>query len=266
LTYFKGKIPIYFRGDSHNLNDNFFLKKIIRTLFLRAVYKFIDFAHYVGSNNYNYFKKNGLKENQLIFVPHAVENNRFSTVYSNNLIHKNENEIVFGFAGKLDSVKNPFLLAKAFMEIKNERIKLIFAGEGKLLFELKEYCKLDTRISFMGFLNQTEMPKFYQAIDVFVLPSISETWGLSVNEAMASSKAIIVSDKVGCAIDLVIDNFNGYIFKSNNISSLKNVIERCLRSDLKQMGLNSFNIIQKWTIEKQAEAIERSIYERSIYK
>ena len=50
------------------------------------------------------------------------------------------------------------------------------------------------------------MPDIYKTADVFVLPSQGETWGLSINEAMASSKAILVSDKCGAAPDLVKDN------------------------------------------------------------
>lgn len=52
--------------------------------------------------------------------------------------------------------------------------------------------------------------------NVFVLPSKGpgETWGLCVNEAMACSKPVIVSDKCGCYIDLIKDDVNGYVFNS----------------------------------------------------
>ena len=57
--------------------------------------------------------------------------------------------------------------------------------------------------SFAGFLNQTEISKAYVAAEVLVLPSdYHETWGLVVNEAMASGLPCIVSDLCGCAEDL----------------------------------------------------------------
>ena len=70
----------------------------------------------------------------------------------------------------------------------------------------------------MDFQNQSEMPKVYHSCDVLVLPSQGpgETWGLAVNEAMASGKAVLVSDKCGCYPDLVQDNINGFVFKSND--------------------------------------------------
>ncbi len=57
--------------------------------------------------------------------------------------------------------------------------------------------------SFAGFLDQSEISKAYVAADVLVLPSdYSETWGLVVNEAMASGLPSVVSDRCGCALDL----------------------------------------------------------------
>ena len=66
------------------------------------------------------------------------------------------------------------------------------------------------------------MPIVYRLGDVFVLPSKGpiETWGLSVNEAMACSRAIIVSDRCGCGVDLVKEGINGYIFKRKSVKDL----------------------------------------------
>ena len=61
------------------------------------------------------------------------------------------------------------------------------------------------RVHFTGFKNQTYMPVLYQSADLFCLPSKSESWGLAVNEAMACGKAILASDKCGCAINLIKD-------------------------------------------------------------
>ena len=106
----------------------------------------------------------------------------------------------------------------------------------------------------MDFQNQTQMPVVYQACDIFCLPSKGpgETWGLAINEAMAAGKAVIVSDKVGCAVDLVKDGENGFIFKSNNIDDLKNKLSLLLTTGakLEQMGNISQSEIKEWTFEK----------------
>ncbi|HXO74089.1 MAG TPA: glycosyltransferase, partial [Puia sp.] len=55
MRYFKGRIPVLFRGDSTLLDDKPGVKKWLRRVFLRWVYRFIDYALYVGINNKNYF-------------------------------------------------------------------------------------------------------------------------------------------------------------------------------------------------------------------
>lgn len=72
----------------------------------------------------------------------------------------------------------------------------------------------------MPFQNQQQMPAVYHMADLVALPSQGpgETWGLVVNEAMACGKAVLVSDKAGCQPDLVINEFNGMAFKSNDLN------------------------------------------------
>ena len=113
---------------------------------------------------------------------------------------------------------------------------------------------------FLDFQNQTTMPVLYQMCDLFVLPSKGpeETWGLAINEAMASRKAILASDKCGGAIDLVMDGVNGYIFESENeqelLIRLKNLTAN--KANLKNMGSKSYEFIQKFSFTKICEGIE----------
>ena len=100
-------------------------------------------------------------------------------------------------------------------------IHLLFVGSGELGEELRANCNVvfdaeapasdlrpltsgtKPRASFAGFLNQTEISKAYVAADCLVLPSdYRETWGLVVNEAMASGLPCVISDQCGCAADL----------------------------------------------------------------
>jgi hypothetical protein len=80
LRYFKGKIEVWFRGDSTLLDEpqGFLFKKITRRIFLTWLYTHLDKVFYVGSNNKAYYKKHGLKESQLIYAAHAIDNQRFS--------------------------------------------------------------------------------------------------------------------------------------------------------------------------------------------
>ena len=80
--------------------------------------------------------------------------------------------------------------------------------------------------SFTGFLNQTEISKAYIAADCLVLPSEStETWGLVVNEAMASNLPCIASDACGCAEDLVAPISPQLRFPLGDISAIAAAIQ-----------------------------------------
>ncbi|MFD0941977.1 glycosyltransferase family 4 protein [Pedobacter boryungensis] len=265
IRFFKNKIPVYFRGDSTLLNQKSDFKNLLRNLFLTWVYKNIDAAFYVGSANKAYFKKYGLKDEQLIFAPHAIDNKRFGEnrqEEASKLRAKfgiKEEEILVLFAGKLESVKNPMLLLSAFQKLNSIDIHLLFVGNGELEKSLKEQTKENGQpenIHFLDFQNQTQMPTIYQACDLFCLPSNSETWGLAINEAMASGKPILVSDKVGCAVDLV-NAKTGSIFKHGDLTDLtqKLIALTQSKSQLKKMGENSLKYINNWSFEEQVNAI-----------
>ena len=136
-------------------------------------------------------------------------------------------------------------------------------GNGELEEKLKSKAAGAPNIHFMDFQNQSVMPVVYQACNLFCLPSKGpgETWGLAVNEAMACGKAVLVSDKVGCAIDLVKNEYNGMIFKNEDLDDLKEKLSRLATSDelLKNYGNNSKKLISNWNFSKIAEEIEKRL-------
>jgi glycosyltransferase involved in cell wall biosynthesis len=76
-------------------------------------------------------------------------------------------------------------------------------------------------VRFAGFLNQTEMARAYAAADLLVLPSEArETWGLVVNEAMASGRAAIVSSAAGCTPDLIVEGVTGHSYAVGDMDRL----------------------------------------------
>jgi len=348
LMFFKGKIPVYFRGDSTLIDQQNKFKNLLRKYFLKWVYSHVDKAFYVGTANKAYFRHFGLKENQLFFAPHSVDNDRFAEDHIPNaeLIRAQfsikSDEILILFAGKLEAKKNPEFLLDAFIDLDLKNTHLLFVGNGMLEGKLRERVsglvgsgeglaekrsfdsvqddklgrKLDdkdkslelgveswegkiderpfdyaqddklegaqddregsselgvgswedlikNRIHFMDFQNQSQMPAVYQACDLFCLPSQGpgETWGLAVNEAMAAGKAVLVSDKVGCAADLVKPGFNGAVFKSGDLADLKQKLKALTENKaiLAQMGLSSQEIISDWTFEKQVTLIVDTI-------
>lgn len=270
IWYFKNKIPVFFRGDSTLLNKKNSLKNSIKNVLLNRVYRHTDHAFYVGKNSKAYFEKFGLKNDQLTFAPHAIDNERFAKNYTTEALALRQKisvkpeKILILFAGKLEPVKNPDLLLNAFEKLNQPSTHLLFVGNGPLEKQLKakkELLKTASQIHFIDFQNQSAMPGIYQSCDLFCLPSKSETWGLAVNEAMACGKAVLVSDQVGCAVDLVFEEKNGAVFQSENELDLVQKLQRLIQHKtlLAQFGASSFNIIQSWNFTVSVEAMQQKI-------
>ncbi len=104
---------------------------------------------------------------------------------------------------------------------------LLVAGAGPLESECRaEAERLGVLTVWAGFLNQSEMSKAFAVADCLVLPSESETWGLAVNEALATGLPCIVSDRVGCAPDLIVPGETGEIFSMGDVAELRVALER----------------------------------------
>lgn len=268
IRFFHNKIPILFRGDSTLMNNNNWLRNLIRTCFLKWVYRNIDFALYVGTKNKEYFKHHGLKEGQLIEGKHAIDNNRFISLEEEFTNKAKEwkktlgikpNEITVLYAGKLEAVKNPFFITELAASEQMAHVKFIIVGNGPLETELKNRALNNKQVIFIDFQNQTQMPVVYRLGDIFILPSVSETWGLSVNEAMACGCAVAVSSKVGCAVDLAKDKKNGIVFGLNDVEKCRDFILELSNNPEKllSMKLTSRKLIKDYNFSNIVLQIEK---------
>ena len=269
-------IKTFIRGDNP-LNQEIkkskykiFIKKIILKNFL---FKIIDGFLYVGKENKDFYKFYGIPEKKLFFVPYAVHNERFIKSYENLIKEKDKikeeigiskDKIVILFVGKLIEKKRPMDLLLAYEKINFKNKALLYVGDGILKKQMEDYVKEKKieNVYFVGFKNQTELPKYYVIADIFVLPSyIGETWGLVVNEAMCFGLPIIVSDMVGCAKDLVKNGENGFIYPALNVEKLSYFLKKLLEDEKlrKKMGKKSFEIIKKWDYKRSIEGILSAI-------
>jgi len=268
MFYFKNKIPVLFRGDSTLLDMQNKIKTLIRQQILSFVYKYIDYALYVGQENKKYFLKHKLNPKQLIFAPHAIDNHRFSI---ENDIRKEKadskrkdlglkkTDIVYLFVGKFQAKKAPLDIIKLAGKIKKPHIKFLFVGNGELEQKMKSIA--GENCFFMDFQNQQDMPIIYRMGDCLILPSHGpgETWGLVVNEAMACGLPAIVSNKVGCANDLIEENKTGFVFQKGKIDILVEIVNHLEKEKLKLLGKNAQKKIENWNYEKVAIEIEQLI-------
>ncbi len=274
LRFFKGRIPVWFRGDSTLLDESTGLKTVLRRVFLTWVYRHIDKALFVGEANKAYLLKHGLKEQQLIHAPHAIDNSRFignetheyrdkAIEWRTELGYTSEDLVVL-FVGKFEPKKQPDFLLDALIlanKLRNHPLKLIFAGNGPMEDALRIKASKLEHVTFLPFQNQSVMPIVYRLGDVFCLPSQGpgETWGLAVNEAMASGKPVIVSDKVGCSYDVVVHKNTGYRFNHNSQEELIAILANLNKAELKDRGESAKVIIKDFNFLKIVKAIETNL-------
>ncbi|MEI8044877.1 MAG: glycosyltransferase family 4 protein, partial [Verrucomicrobiota bacterium] len=270
LRHFAGRLPILFRGDSTLLDERPGLRTLARRLWLRWVYSHVDTALYVGTRNREYYEAHGLKPSQLVFAPHAIENERFMRDTEGqgaraelwrSSVGIGPEQVVFLFAGKLEPKKAPDLLLKAFTQLRSDgpgHAALVFCGSGVLEPALRQSA--GPGVHFLGFRNQTEMPWVYRVGDVLVLPSRGpgETWGLALNEAMACGRAVMASDRVGAAVDLVKPGRTGWMFAAGDASALLAALREVLaqgRAGLRVMGQQALQLVGSWSPARQVEGI-----------
>jgi glycosyltransferase involved in cell wall biosynthesis len=136
--------------------------------------------------------------------------------------------LVVLFVGKLIELKRiGDLVEAAGVLVQSHRaVRVVIVGTGALEAQLRQQAR-DSEVpgTFAGFVNQSRLAQYYVGADLLVLPSESETWGLVVNEAFACGLPAIVSNKVGCAPDMIRENLTGRVVPVGDSWRLAGAIE-----------------------------------------
>ena len=113
-------------------------------------------------------------------------------------------------------------------------------------------------VFFPGFRQIDELPRFYAHAGAFVHASTTEQWGLVVNEAMACGLPVIVSKRVGCSRDLVVDGVNGFTFDPYDVDQLAALLARVSSPDfpLQEYGEAASRHIAGWGLDRFAEGMK----------
>lgn len=172
--------------------------------------------------------------------------------------------LVILFSAKLQPWKRPLDLLRAFLKASLPNALLLFAGAGPLLAQLEaEAASLGvaSRVRFLGFLNQTQLPAVYTAADLLVLPSEFEPFGVVVNEAMCCGCAVAASDRCGAARDLVAPVDPRLVFPSGDITALAKILGDAAtdRPGLQSLGRIGLAHIQSWSPERNIAATAEAI-------
>ncbi len=109
-----------------------------------------------------------------------------------------------------------------------------------------------------GFRQIAELPRFYAHAGTFVHASTTEQWGLVVNEAMACELPVLVSDRCGCAPDLVVEGENGWTFDPTDLEGLAALMTKVAalpEADRAALGAASERLIADWGPERFASGL-----------
>ncbi|MBM3796082.1 MAG: glycosyltransferase family 4 protein [Acidobacteria bacterium] len=231
------KIPVLFRGDSHLLDGRHGWRWWFTRAALRRIYAWPTAFLCVGKANRAYYRACRVPESRLFPCPHSIEVDRFAqpheTLETQAQIWRRELGLdpqtrVLLFVGKFEPKKQPLELMDACASWPVGDWRLLLVGDGELGDLVRRRASANpNRFQVLPFQNQSRMPVVYRLGNIFVLPSAyQETWGLAVNEALACGRPVLVSDRVGCAADVVEQGVNGEVFRAGNWADCRAAYER----------------------------------------
>jgi glycosyltransferase involved in cell wall biosynthesis len=234
-------IRCLFRGDSHLLDaEQSGPRWRLKHALLRRVFSLPSGFLVAGSANRAYYERFGVDPAKLYACPHSIDVARFSEPapaleqearqWRCRLGIASERPVLL-YAGKFEPKKRPVELMRIVQGLDDLGAVLILVGGGELQSEVDAIAASDPeRFRVLPFQNQSRMPIVYRLGDLCVLPSAyGETWGIAVNEALACGRPVLVSDRVGCAADLVHADCGG-VFPWNDELAWKRMTDAMIGS------------------------------------
>lgn len=113
-----------------------------------------------------------------------------------------------------------------------------------------------TNVHFIDFKAKEELKCFYRAADIFVLPTREDIWGLVINEALANGLPVVTTKRCVAGLELVTNNYNGYIVDVDNSLQLTDAINLAIENS-ERLSANALTSIHNYTIESMAETHEK---------
>jgi glycosyltransferase involved in cell wall biosynthesis len=234
-------IPALYRGDTNLQSQPRGWRRPLAALKARVLLRLFTGFLSPGVRSTAFLRHYGVPDYRIFHAPHAVDNEMFAAAA--DLVREpaaraaararhgiDPDAFVVLFAGKLVPFKRPLQLLDAVARL-GHGATLLVAGSGPLEAEMRAQAdRLGVAMVMAGFLNQRELAEAYGIADCLALPSDgAETWGLVVNEALATGLPCVVSDAVGCAPDLVRDGETGYVVPLDDVAAMSAALEKVRR-------------------------------------
>jgi glycosyltransferase involved in cell wall biosynthesis len=224
------RIPVLYRGDTHLGSApggwRWPLWRVKSWLMLRLFDGYLA----VGTRSREYLLAHGIARSRIFDSPHAADSPFFvrhaepyRTDAARRAIRKSlglpPDAFVVLFIGKLSPIKRPRDVVRAAAAAGD--VAVLIAGAGELDAEVRDEARrAGVPFACTGFVDQVAIGRAYAAADCLVMPSESETWGFAVCEALATGLPCIVSDRVGCAPDLITTPLAGAVVPVGDVAAL----------------------------------------------
>ena len=231
-------VPVIYRGDTNNSTGPAGWRRLPWDAKTRGLLALYSGYLSVGRRSREYLLSHGVPATRIFASPAAVDNDCFAAGAAPHLAGSartsararcgaSPHDFVVLFAGKLEARKRPLDAVRAVAALGPNAV-LAIAGSGDLGGQVSaEAERLGVRVAPLGFVNQSQLGAVYAAADCLVLPSASnESWGLVVNEAMATGLPAVVSDHVGCGPDLVVPGESGEVCRTGDAGDLALALDR----------------------------------------
>lgn len=237
-----------------------FQKQNLYNYFLRKTQYNVDLYIAVSTATKNKLIKNAnINPNKIEILYNFVDLEKFNPsqikkvdrIKNRKKIGLTEMDFVIGFAGRLNKIKGCDILIKSVPHINIKNFKLMVAGDGverNRLEKLAYSLNIENNLIFLGYVK--DVVQFYSLIDCLVVPSRSESFGLSVVEAQALGVPVIASNIKGLN-EVVLDKKTGLLFESGNENDLAEKIELIYSDEILRMELtkNGLDNVKKYSLD-----------------
>lgn len=208
------------------------LKRVIMSISLGL----FNAWHPVGTLARAYLEKLSIVQRSVFYFPYAVDVDWFAEQAAGYLVQRLSARKKFGLAEddyvvlgvmKWAEREDPLTLVDAILKASSivPKIKLLLVGDGPLKADVEKRLVTDPkRLIAPGYAKYSELPLYYAISDLFVHPARSEPYGVSVQEALSCGLPVIVSDKVGAAVDFLEPGRNGDFFTVGQVDDLAELL------------------------------------------
>ena len=232
-------LPLMVRTDSHLDEPRPLGKRMAKSLIYPFFFRRFNMFLASGTQAAAYLQHYRVPESRIRIVPYCIDVEAFRSNAEESRGSRRKKmranwgvtsaETVVLFVGKLIERKRvkDLLDAVEMLVRAGHSTRLVIVGTGPLEAELRRQAShLRIPTVFAGFVNQSHLPEIYAAVELLVLPSDNESWGMVVNEAFACGLPAIVSDRVGCAPDMIREGLTGCVFPMGDSQRLADTIRK----------------------------------------